>query len=145
WRMDRLAAQLRSCNGVLLNIRHPFMNLLAQYVATDLGKSWTSVHPVEVSYAGWPPYKPAGWESADCVAGDDLPELYSGQRLIWLISDRRTFEFLAAPSGALEIGVSGHPGVAIEGAYAIEPLPSGRLRWTSGDARFRVPNSPDAP
>jgi hypothetical protein len=145
WRMDRLAAQLRSCNRVILNVKHPFMNLLAQFVATDLGMSWSSVDPVEVSYAYWAQYQPAGWETADCIAGDDLSELQSGRRMIWLISDRRTFEFLATPSGALEIGVSGHPGVAIEGAYAMETLPAGRLRWTSGDARFRVPNSPDAP
>jgi hypothetical protein len=74
-----------------------------------------------------------------------LSDLNAGRRAIWLISDKRTFEFLEAKSGALEIGLGGHPGVAIDGAYPIETVPDGRLRWTSGDARFRVPNSPDAP
>jgi hypothetical protein len=137
--------QLRGCNGVILNVKQRFMNLITQYVATDLGMSWASLHPVDLVYAVKPPYKPAGWERADCIASDDLSELHAGRRVIWLVSDTRTFEFLDARSGALEIGVSGHPGVAIDGAYAIEASPRGRLRWTSGDARFRVPNSPDAP
>jgi len=145
WRMDRLADQLRGCNGVILNIRHRFMHLAARMVATDLGVPWSSLHPIDLSYTVWPPFQPVGWELADCIASDDRSDLHAGRRVIWLVSDRQTFEFLDASSGALEIGVSGHPGIAIAGAYAIETAPGGRLRWTSGEATFRVANSLTAP
>ena len=61
WRMDRLAEQLHGCHGVILNIKHGFMNLMAQLVAADVGVSWASLHPVDLGYAVRPPYKPAGW------------------------------------------------------------------------------------
>jgi len=73
------------------------------------------------------------------------PGRSDGTKIGHLISDRSTYDFLEAKSGELEIGVSGHPGIDIDGASPIEIVPSGRLRWTSGDAHFRVPNSPDAP
>ena len=145
WRMDRLADQLRGCHGVILNIKHPFMQLAAQLVATDLGLSWTSLHPVDLGYAVRPPYQPAGWELADCIASDDLSGLHAGRRVIWVASDRQALEFLDAPSGALEIGLSDHPGIAVDGAYAVETVPGGQLRWTSEEAKFRVANSPTAP
>jgi hypothetical protein len=145
WRMDRLAEHLRGCHGVNLNIRHPFMQLAARMVATDLGVSWVSLHAIDLTYTVWPAYQPAGWELADCIASDDLSDLHAGRRVIWVVSDRQTFEFLDAPSGALEIGLSGHPGIAVDGAYAVETVPGGRLRWTSGEATFRVANSPSAP
>jgi hypothetical protein len=145
WRMDRLAEHLRGCHGVILNIRHPFMQLAARMVATDLGVSWTSLHAIDLTYTVWPPYQPAGWELADCIASDDLSDLHAGRRVIWVVSDRQTFEFLDAPFGALEIGLSGHPGIAVDGAYAVETVPGGRLRWTSAEATFRVANSPSAP
>jgi len=145
WRMDRLAEQLKGCNGVILNIKHTFMNVLGELVATDLGIPWSSLHPLNLGYAVKPPYPPTGWERANCIASDNLSEMHSGRRVIWLISDRSAFEFVEAKSGALEIGVSGHPGIDIDGASPVEMVPSGRLRWTSGVAHFRIPNSQDAP
>jgi hypothetical protein len=89
WRMDRLAEQLRGCHGVILNIRHPFMQLAARMVATDLGVSWASLHPIDLRYTVWPPYQPAGWDLAGCIASDDISDLHAGRRVIWVVSAGR--------------------------------------------------------
>ncbi len=145
WQVDRWAAQFRTCKGIILNVRHPFMNKLAQLVATDVGRPWASLHPIDWGYAVIPAYRPPGWEQADCVASDGVSDLHAGRRVIWLISDRAAFDFLEARTGALEIAVEQHPGVATQGVYALEKTAQGPLRWTSGDARFELANAPDAP
>ncbi len=145
WQVDRWAALFRTCNSIILNVRHPFMNKLAQLVATDIGLPWASLHPINWGYAEIPAYQPPGWEQADCIASDGVSDLHAGRRVIWLVSDRNVFDFLEARSGVLEIAVEEHPGIAAEGAYALEKTPQGPLRWTSGDARFEVANARDAP
>ena len=145
WQVDRWAALFRTCKGIILNVRHPFMNKLAQLVATDVGRPWASLHPIDWGYAVIPAYQPPGWEQADCIASDGVSDLQAGRRVIWLVSDRAAFDFLEARTGVLEIGVEQHPGVAAQGVYAIEKTMQGALRWTSGDARFEVANAPGAP
>jgi hypothetical protein len=121
------------------------MNKLAQLVATDVGRPWASLHPIDWGYAVIPAYQPLGWEQADCVASDGVSTLHAGRRVIWLVSDRAAFDFLEAPTGALEIGVEQHPGVAAQGVYSLEKPAQGALRWTSGDAQFEVANAPGSP
>jgi hypothetical protein len=145
WQVDRWAALFRTCKGIILNVRHPFMNKLAQLVATDVGRPWAALHRIDWGYAVMPDYRPPGWEQADCIASDGLSTLQVGRRVIWLVSDRAVFDFVAARTGALEIGVEQHPGVGAQGVYALEKTAQGALRWTSADARFEVANAPGAP
>ena len=65
WRMDRLVDELKNCNGLIVDVRQPFMNEAVQLVATDLALPWGSTQPVSkpdlVGVRTRPPYQPPGW------------------------------------------------------------------------------------
>jgi len=145
WEVDRWAAQFRGCTRIILDVNHPFMNKLAQLVATDIGLLWASLRPIDWGYTVVPPYQPAGWEQADCIASDSASNLHAGRKVIWLVRDRVVLDFPQARSGAVEIAVEQHPGVIADGVYAVEKTARGALRWTSGHARFEVANAREAP
>jgi hypothetical protein len=145
WEVDRWAAQFRGCTRIIINVDHPFMNKLAQLVATDIGLPWASLRPIDWSYTVVPAYQPPGWEQADCIASDSASNLHAGRKVIWLVRDRAVLDFPQARSGAVEIAAEQHPGVIADGVYAVERTGLGALRWTSGHARFEVANAREAP
>jgi hypothetical protein len=145
WEVDRWAQMFRTCKAVILDIEQPFMNKIAQLVATDIGARWASMRPLSLGGDETAVFHPPGWEQADCVASDGLSDLRAGRRVIWLITDRAVPEFLQSRSGALEIATERHPGITAGGVYEIEKMPQEPLRWTSADAHFQVANASNAP
>ena len=145
WEVDRWAQMFRTCKAVIMDIEQPFMNKIAQLVATDIGARWASMRPLSLGGNETAVFRPPGWEQADCVASDGLSDLRAGRRVIWLMTDGAVPEFLQSRSGALEIATERHPGITAGGVYEIEKMPQGPLRWTSADARFQVANASDAP
>ena len=43
--MDWLVAELKGCDGLIVDVRQPFMNEAVQLVATDLALPWGSTSP----------------------------------------------------------------------------------------------------
>jgi hypothetical protein len=145
WNYRRWAAEIRGCNGVIIEVDNPFMGQLVRRVAIDLGMPWAS--------AGlqWPdrrarlPHFPPGWESFGCEVSDSSITAKSGRKLIGVTTERSIFEYLDGRLAVLEIGVKSVPGVSNSGVYGLESYQGGTLRWTFQVARFEAPNNLAAP
>ena len=71
WRMDRLAAELKGCDRLIVDVRQPFMSEAVQLVATDLALPWGSTQSLRMPSINGEriraPYQPPGWQRADCI------------------------------------------------------------------------------
>jgi hypothetical protein len=144
WNYQRWAAEIRKCNGVIIEIDSPFMHQLVRRVASDLGVPWASAGLI------WPdrtrqPYFPPGWENFACVVSTSVATAKPGQTLIGVSKDRSIFDYLEGRLADLEIGTKFVPGVSSRGAYDLETYQDGTVRWTSQVAQFEAPNNPAAP
>jgi hypothetical protein len=144
WNHQRWAAEMRKCNGVIIEVDNPFMQQLVRRVATDVGVPWAS--------AGFPwpdssskPYFPDGWERFGCAVSASNIAAKPGLKLISVAADRSIIEYLEGQLGVLEIGPKFVPGVSARGVYGVEPYKDGNLQWTSQVAHFEAPNNPAVP
>jgi hypothetical protein len=144
WNHARWAADMRTCDGVIIEVDTPFMHQLVRRVAVDVGVPFASAG------FSWPdrsakPYFPVGWEKFGCVVTATSITAKPNQKLIWVGKDRSVFEYLEGRLAALEIGATFVPGVSSRGVYGVESYKDGTLQWASQAAHFEVPNNPAAP
>lgn len=145
WNYNRVSAEIRSCNGIVIDAANPMMHEWLRRLAAQRDIPWASPKVMSWSGKSGRAYLPEGWEKFDCLVSDDRLTADPGQRLISVATDLSSREFLGGQRNELEIGTEAPPGIATHGLFGKEMTPGGVLQWASPNARFDIPNRTAAP
>jgi len=145
WDYDYWTGSLLHCHHVMIDVENKYLNRLFAIAAADLNVSWSAARSDLVGRDKIASVRPEFMDRADCMATTRMVKASVDQRLIWLDKTRSTFDYLEGRSNELEIGVTDAAGVRARGLHQVELHFGGRLRWTTADASFDIPNDPGSP
>ncbi|OSI33367.1 hypothetical protein [Bradyrhizobium canariense] len=145
WDYNRLSADIRSCNALVIDVANPMMHNLLRRLAAELRVPWAAPRIMSGPATAGRPYFPEGFEKFDCLVASGRLTANPGQRLISVAADRSSREFMDGQRNELEVGTEAPPGIATHGLFGREITPGGALQWASPSARLEIPNKPVMP
>lgn len=145
WDYNRLSAEIRSCNGLVIDVANPMMHNLLRRLAAELRVPWAAPRIMSWPDRAGRAHFPEGFEKFDCLVASERLIANPGQRLISVATDRSSREFLDGKRNVLEVGTEAPPGIATRGLFGKEMTPGGALQWASPNARLEIPNKPVTP
>jgi hypothetical protein len=145
WDYNRLSAEIRSCNGLVIDVDNPMMHNLLRRLAAELRVPWAAPRIMSWPDRAGRPYFPEDFEKFDCLVASGRLTANPGQRLISVATDRSSREFLDGQRNVLEVGTEAPPGIATRGLFGKEITPGGALQWSTPNGRLEIPNKPVMP
>lgn len=140
WAVLARKPDFSGCRLIALDVQSPTFDRYLQTVLREWGMAWYSARPITTDYAN-PKSITLGMQhptgTPDCIAADTLPLAADGAaRLIWLGKGPALDDFVSGRSDRLD--VLNLP-LALHGLHAGEIYENAPLRWTNGQASFRLP------